>query len=292
VQHRLDAYAGRGDRPRVPLNGRTAVIVDDGIATGSTARAACQIARAHGAARVVLAVPVAPREAVHALSDVADEVVFLRQPVWFQAVGQFYDDFTQTGDDEVTALLDQAVRAVHSANAVAENAAAADDPPAVDDDVTVGTGELELAGRLTVPPGAPGLVLFAHGSGSSRHSPRNRYVADILHRAGLGTLLFDLLTVDEETDRGNVFDIELLAAGCFTPPAGFAGSRSPPICRSGCSAPAPGLRLRCGRPPNRPRRSQQWCPAAAAQTWVALGWARFGHRPCSSSAASTTWSST
>jgi putative phosphoribosyl transferase len=62
-----------------------------------------------------------------------------------------------------------------------------------------------------VPPDARGLVVFAHGSGSSRHSPRNRYVAGILHHAGLGTLLFDLLTVDEEADRGNVFDIDLLA---------------------------------------------------------------------------------
>jgi putative phosphoribosyl transferase len=55
------------------------------------------------------------------------------------------------------------------------------------------------------------VVVFAHGSGSSRHSPRNRYVAQVLHRAGLGTLLFDLLTVEEETRRANVFDIELLA---------------------------------------------------------------------------------
>ncbi len=57
----------------------------------------------------------------------------------------------------------------------------------------------------------PGIVVFAHGSGSSRYSPRNRYVAETLNDAGLGTLLFDLLTVDEEADRGNVFDIELLA---------------------------------------------------------------------------------
>jgi putative phosphoribosyl transferase len=69
---------------------------------------------------------------------------------------------------------------------------------------------VRLDGQLTVPVGAPGLVVFAHGSGGSRYSPRNRYVAEALNDAGLGTLLFDLLTVDEEVHRGNVFDIELL----------------------------------------------------------------------------------
>ena len=68
-----------------------------------------------------------------------------------------------------------------------------------------------LQGDLAVPPGAPGIVLFAHGSGSSRLSPRNRYVADVLLGAGLGTLLFDLLTIAEEHNRQNVFDIDLLA---------------------------------------------------------------------------------
>jgi len=72
-------------------------------------------------------------------------------------------------------------------------------------------GTTRLAGSLTVPAGAPGVVIFAHGSGSSRHSPRNRYVASVLTEAGLGTLLFDLLTQDEELDRANVFDIGLLA---------------------------------------------------------------------------------
>src|SRR5215469_831692 len=72
-------------------------------------------------------------------------------------------------------------------------------------------GTTRLAGSLTAPPSAPGIVIFAHGSGSSRHSPRNRYVAAVLAEAGLGTLLFDLLTPDEEVDRANVFDIGLLA---------------------------------------------------------------------------------
>ncbi len=72
-------------------------------------------------------------------------------------------------------------------------------------------GATPLGGHLTVPGGAAGLVVFAHGSGSSRLSPRNRAVAAALNRAGLGTLLFDLLSVDEADERGNVFDISLLA---------------------------------------------------------------------------------
>jgi putative phosphoribosyl transferase len=68
-----------------------------------------------------------------------------------------------------------------------------------------------LPGRLTLPEAASGLVLFAHGSGSSRFSPRNTFVASVLHEAWVGTLLFDLLTEQEATDRANVFDIRLLA---------------------------------------------------------------------------------
>jgi dienelactone hydrolase len=87
----------------------------------------------------------------------------------------------------------------------------ADDPPLRDEEVTVAAGPVRVSGHLTVPEQPTGVVVFAHGSGSSRHSPRNRYVADVLNQAGLATLLFDLLTPAEEHDRANVFDIELLA---------------------------------------------------------------------------------
>jgi len=69
---------------------------------------------------------------------------------------------------------------------------------------------IQLTGRLCLPDPAVGLVLFAHGSGSSRHSPRNQFVAAVLHESWLGTLLFDLLTEQEATDRANVFDVGLL----------------------------------------------------------------------------------
>ncbi len=94
----------REGRPPVPLTGRTAVIVDDGIATGATVRAACSIARARGAASVVVAVPVAAPDALSML-DEADEVVCLRAPEDFLAVGMHYLDFRQVEDDEVVELL-------------------------------------------------------------------------------------------------------------------------------------------------------------------------------------------
>ncbi len=98
----------RGDRARVPLVGRTALIVDDGIATGSTARAACQVARAHGAARVVLAVPVAPPGWEARIGTDADELIALETPDRFRAIGQFYRDFSPTPDEEVVACLRRA----------------------------------------------------------------------------------------------------------------------------------------------------------------------------------------
>jgi len=98
----------RGGRPRLDLQGRCAVIVDDGIATGSTARAACRVARAHGATRIVLAVPVAPKTTVSALRDACDDMLCVAHPDPFFAVGEWYRDFTPTSDEEVNELLTHA----------------------------------------------------------------------------------------------------------------------------------------------------------------------------------------
>jgi len=207
----LERRAGRyrGHRPPVPVAGRTAVLVDDGIATGSTARAACQVARARGASRIVLAVPVAPEGWAERIGPDADECVSVETPSAFYAIGQFYADFRQTSDEEVAECLS---RAPTGAPALTPpEGAAGDDPASRDEDVEVEAGSARLAGHLTLPEHAVGVVVFAHGSGSSRHSPRNRYVAAVLNDAGLGTLLFDLLTPEEELSRANVFDIELLA---------------------------------------------------------------------------------
>lgn len=208
----------RGARPRTSLAGRTVIIVDDGIATGGTARAAVHVARAEGATHVVLAVPVAPPDTVRALGREADEVVCLHTPEPFLAVGRWYEDFDQVSDTDVVHM----VAVAHHVDAGVALAPAPDDEPGDsrgdnprpherDDEVALTLGSRRLFGHLTVPEAAIGTVLFAHGSGSSRHSSRNRFVAGVLNDAGIGTLLFDLLATDEEGDRRNVFDVELLA---------------------------------------------------------------------------------
>ncbi|MGI9595792.1 MAG: phosphoribosyltransferase [Acidimicrobiales bacterium] len=98
----------RAGRPRTPLAGRVALIIDDGIATGSTAKAACQVAKAHGASRVILAVPVAPQGWTSEMDGAADELVTLATPRDFGGIGRFYRDFSQVSDDEVLRCLDKA----------------------------------------------------------------------------------------------------------------------------------------------------------------------------------------
>ena len=202
----------RKGRTRQDLTGRIAVIVDDGIATGSTARVACRIARKLGAARVILAVPVAPADTLASLSE-PDEVVCLATPRQFSAVGYHYRDFSPTDDGEVVQLLDAAAKRLQNSPPESRNGAAAEAQEGADLDaeVEIPSGGVRLQGQLHLPVPARGVVLFAHGSGSSRHSPRNRFVADVLQQAGLGTLLLDLLTPAEEHHRANVFDIDLLA---------------------------------------------------------------------------------
>ncbi|TMK98761.1 MAG: phosphoribosyltransferase [Actinobacteria bacterium] len=103
IRRRAAAY--RQDRPPVPLEGRIAVVIDDGVATGGTAVAALRWARARGASKVILAVPVAPAEAVARLEREADEVRVLATPEPFYAVGQWYESFDQVSDDRVVELL-------------------------------------------------------------------------------------------------------------------------------------------------------------------------------------------
>lgn len=106
VEKRANLY--RSARSRAPLKGKTVIIVDDGIATGSTARAACQVARAHGAGKIILAVPVAPQGWEERFENDADEMLSLMSPRDFMAVGEWYQDFRQVTDDEVVHLLNPA----------------------------------------------------------------------------------------------------------------------------------------------------------------------------------------
>jgi putative phosphoribosyl transferase len=133
----------RGGQAAAPLGGRTALIVDDGVATGATARAACQVARAHGAARVVLAVPVAAKDAVTALRADADDVICVLTPTQLWSVGQWYEQFAATTDAEVRDLL---------ARAAGRTTTATPAPPGANRPV----GRLRLPGRITLPVGTRG----------------------------------------------------------------------------------------------------------------------------------------
>jgi putative phosphoribosyl transferase len=204
LDRRTRAY--RGDRDPVAAAGRTAILVDDGVATGGTAVVGARVLRHRGADRVVLAVPVGPPGTQERLGEEFDEVICLSEPQGFFGIGAFYAEFSQITDKEVIELL-AAARGEPAA------AAALADPPAVAERglEVEATPELRLPGDLRIPDQAEGLVIFVHGSGSSRKSPRNRQVAEALNEAGLATLLFDLLTEEEAADRGKVFDIDLLA---------------------------------------------------------------------------------
>lgn len=192
VRRRAGSY--RTPESRHTLRGRTAVIVDDGVATGATARAACNVARLQGARHVVLAVPAAPSEWAEDNADVADEIVTYQTSPDLGSVGAYYDHFEQVDDDTVARLLRDAREAT------------------VSGDVRIPVSESQwVDGHLDVPFGARGVVVFSHGAGSGRLSPRNREVASRLNAAGFATLVFDLLTPEEAQDRARTFDVELLA---------------------------------------------------------------------------------
>lgn len=225
VARRVRLY--REDRPMPALAGRTAIVVDDGVATGATARAAAGAARRRGAERVVLAAPVIAAGSVAELRRDFDDVVAVELPEPFIAVGLWYERFGQVSDEEVLGFLR---RGREGRNALPEElwdgewiGPEGGDPPPDPEEETLAipfdgspSGPGVLDADLLLTPGAKGLVVFVHGSGSTRRSPRNRLVAAALQHAGLATLLFDLLTPseaaeDEETARLR-FDVEMLTA--------------------------------------------------------------------------------
>ncbi len=171
------------------IEDRIVIVVDDGIATGATMMAALQSLRARRPKQLIAAVAVAPPDTIEKLKSFADKVICLEIPENFYAVGQFFTEFPQVTDEEVIQLLQQQ----------------GGDPL-----VQIPVGSVLLDGNLTIPSGAKGIVIFSHGSGSSRLSPRNQYVAKVLQEAKIGTLLFDLLTPNEDLNYETRFDIPLL----------------------------------------------------------------------------------
>lgn len=182
-----------GGRSAPAFAGRTVVIVDDGTAAAGDAAAALHEARAGEAAHLVLATPVCAVDVADELAGSADAVLCGRTPVRVESVAQWYQDFSPLSDEEVQDVLSRWPSS----------------------EVRIPLGASTLDATVDGPPNPRGVVLFAHGSGSSRHSPRNRMVAERLHAAGYVTVLLDLLTpaeaaADERTAQLR-FDVDMLA---------------------------------------------------------------------------------
>jgi len=248
LRRRVARY--REGQPSIALRGRTAIVVDDGMATGMTELAAVRALRKRGAERIIVAVPVASSDAVAILEKEADRVISLTVPRRLYGVGMWYRDFAPVSDEEVLALLASARTGAPPAparpaspcapappeeTAPPEGTAPPEATPAPDvggspgeparpgatppeapapseEELAFELDGLRLDANLTMPEVPRGLVVFAHGSGSSRLSPRNRAVAVALRDAGFASLLFDLLTEREGQRRELAFDVPLLSS--------------------------------------------------------------------------------
>lgn len=202
AQRREEAFGAERNRD---LRGRTVLVVDDGLATGATARAALRSVKQAGAARAVLAVPVAPPHTAREMESEADEVIAATIDSDFYAIGQFYVDFRPVTDDEVRAALGN----IAEVGGIERS------------DVRIRRGEIDLAARFARPAGDGPYpcVIFVHGLGSDKDSPRNVPIAERLLDLGIATLRFDLNGHGEspEDARGRAaYPIDLAAAYAWT----------------------------------------------------------------------------
>lgn len=216
LQRRVERY--RDGRAPISVRGRTVIVIDDGLATGLTDLAAVRALRKRGADRIVVAVPVGSAEAVSLLAGEADRVVCLTIPHRLMGVGMWYRDFSAVSDEQVLDLLAAAGAEASGpatpgrGSSTSMSSTVAVSAGALREELAFDLGGVRLAGDLNLPASARGLVLFAHGSGSSRTSPRNRAVAQALGAAGMATILFDLLEEQEALRRELVFNVALLAS--------------------------------------------------------------------------------
>ena len=294
LRRRVERY--RDGRRQSDVRGRTVIVVDDGLATGLTDLVAVRALRARGAARIVVAVPVGARESVALVGEEADEVVCHTIPRELLGVGRFYQDFSPVSDAEVVALLGAAARdrLPTPGQMPPPEPGHPPTPWLAERELLLDIGGVVLEGDLALPPHPCGLVIFAHGSGSSRLSPRNREVAATLNDAGLATLLFDLLTDDEGDRRELVFDIPLLARrleGVTRWAIAEPDTCGLPI---GYFAPPPARPRRCARPPPQGMSSRLSCRVVAGPTWRRTGFRTSLPRRCCWWVAATSgcWSST
>ena len=237
IRARRQAYSRH--RSAIDAAGRVVVVVDDGLATGATMQAALRWVRSRGPARLICAVPVAAPDSLARVSTLADDVVYLSAPPYFSAVGQFYERFPAVEDADVLRLLEQSSQQV---------------APVSLESARIDAGDVVLDGDLEIPADAHGLVIFAHGSGSNRMSARNRHVAHALHRQGLATLLFDLLSADESREVAARFDIPKLVSRLHAAlrwASGDPALRSLPVGLFGASTGAAAALVLAARDPAR-----------------------------------------
>ena len=178
--------------------GRLVIVVDDGATPRAALAAALKVVRKRRPARLVCAVPVLSPLDLEAIRREADDVVCLASPASFESIGPFFEHFDPVVDEEVISLLSQRPGPEDGGGSQQRCA------QFVVDDVT-------LDGDLQVPPYPRGIVVFAHGAGSSRKSERNRFVASVLQRRGFATLLFDLLDAPGDSAASRRTDIAIQA---------------------------------------------------------------------------------
>ncbi len=197
----------RGNRAAMNIQGKSILLIDDGIATGATVEAAIKLLHQKGAKEIILAVPVASKQASRKLSPAVDKFIALDIPERFHAVGQWYQEFQQVDDQEVIEILQQR----RQDSPLLESSSSEITSKMTIEDITISYGSNQLHGRVRLVPAAKAWIVFAHGSGSSHLSTRNNWVAQQLNEAGFSTLLFDLLTPQEDLNYRKRFNIGMLA---------------------------------------------------------------------------------